>query len=80
MGTHDPKKTTKAIIPWFVFALFVAFFYNGYIFLTTHGNEHPLVNSLFTVIIVLFAFFILHQKDQLKEDKGKQFHLRNSLC
>ena len=78
MGSQELKKTNKAIIDWIVFALIIAFFYNGYIFLNTNGNEHPLVSSLFTMLIILFALFILHHKDQLKEDEGnflRQTHL-----
>ena len=64
---------TKKIpfITW-VFILFLAvFFYNFFIFLNTDGNTHPLVGSLFNMIIALFIFFFVFHKEDLKEEKKR---------
>ena len=60
-------------------ALFVTYCYNSYIILNIYGNEYPLVSSLFTMIIILFAFFILYHKDELEEDRGNYFKKINFI-
>ena len=42
---------------WIVILFLCIFFYNGYAFLNTEGNSHPLVGSLFNMIIILAIFF-----------------------
>ena len=68
MGNGVEQKKTS-VISW-VFILFLAvFFYNLFIFLNTDGNAHPLVGSLFNMIIALFIFFFAFHKEDLKEEK-----------
>ena len=65
-GEETKSKSGKV---W-IFALFIfIFLYNGYIFMNTDGNTHPLVGTLFNMIIALFVFFVIFHKEELKKEK-----------
>ena len=52
------ERTKKiSVNSYIVILFFCIFFYNGYAFLNTEGNSHPLVGSLFNMIIILAIFF-----------------------
>ena len=54
---------------WIVILFLCIFFYNGYAFLNTEGNSHPLVGSLFNMIIILAIFFYIFHKEKLINKK-----------
>ena len=56
---------------WIVFVLFTVFLSYMYRFLITDGNDHPLVDLLFKMILVLsiFVFFLL--KTEIEEGKSE---------
>ena len=52
--------------------LFIIFFlYNGYNFLITEENEHPLLGFLFNMIIFLAALVFLYHKKDIEEGKNE---------
>ena len=54
---------------WITILVFGIFLYNGYVFLNTQGNSHPLVGSLFNMIIVLLIIFYKFHKEELINEK-----------
>ena len=54
---------------WIVILFLCIFFYNGYAFLNIEGNSHPLVGSLFNMIIILAIFFYIFHKEELINKK-----------
>ena len=64
------EKTKKISLNSWIAILFLGIFlYNGFAFLNTEGNSHPLVGSLFNMIIVLAIFFYIFHKDELTNKK-----------
>ena len=56
------ERTKKiSVNSYIVILFFCIFFYNGYAFLNTEGNSHPLVGSLFNMIIILVE--LINKKD-----------------
>ena len=49
--------------------VFGNFLYNGFVFWNTQGNSHPLVGSLFNMIIVLLIIFYKFHKEELINEK-----------
>ena len=50
-----------------VFALLFVYFATR--FLTTEGNAHPLVNSLFDMIVIIAVLMIVFHKRDIQESK-----------
>jgi len=65
------RKNTKN---WILFLLIVIFVVNGYKFLNTEGNEHPLLGTLFNMIIILASIIFLYHKKEIIEGQ------KNILC
>ena len=54
MGNVNGEKSKRGPAASLIIALLLfIFIYNGYTFLNTDGNDHPLVGSLFNMIIAL---------------------------
>ena len=54
---------------WIVFMLFTLFLSYMYRFLITEGNDHPLVDMLFKMILILSIFVFLFHKTEIEEGK-----------
>ena len=54
---------------WIVYVLFSLFFSYVYRFLITDGNDHPLVDMLFKMILILSIFVFLFHKTEIEEGK-----------
>ena len=54
----------------FIVILVIAlFFYNGYNFINIQGSKHPLVASLFNMIISLAILIFLYLKNEIMKDQ-----------
>ena len=70
MGNVNGEKSKRGPAASWIIALFLfIFLYNGYTFLNTDGNDHPLVGSLFNMIIVLSIFFLFTIKKIWRKKK-----------
>ena len=47
-----------------ILLLVILFCYNGFIFINTQGSDHPLLISLFVMVIILAALIILYHKKE----------------
>ena len=56
---------------WIVFILFSLFFSCVYRFLITDGNNHPLVDMLFKMILILSILVFFLHKTQIEEGKNE---------
>ena len=56
---------------WIVFVLFSLFFSYVYSFLITDGNDHPLVDMLFKMILILSILVFFLHKTQIEEGKNE---------
>ena len=68
-GEGDTKKDNGK--NWIVFVLFSLFFSYVYRFLVTDGNNHPLVDMLFKMILILSILVFFFTKPKLKKEKMK---------
>ena len=71
MEKYNERKSRKN---WILFLLIVIFFVNGYKFLNTEGNGHPLLGSIFNMIIILASIIFLYHKKEIIEGQ------KNILC
>lgn len=70
MGNVNGEKSKRGPAASWIIALFLfIFLYNGYTFLNTDGNDHPLVGSLFNMIIALSIFFLFTIKKIWRKKK-----------
>ena len=56
---------------WIVFVLFSVFLSYMYRFLITDGNDHPLVDLLFKMILVLSILVFFLHKTEIEEGKNE---------
>ena len=56
---------------WIVFVLFTVFLSYMYRFLITDGNDHPLVDILFKMILVLSILVFFLHKTEIEEGKNE---------
>ena len=56
---------------WIVFVLFTVFLSYMYRFLITDGNDHPLVDLLFKMILVLSILVFFLHKTEIEEGKNE---------
>ena len=56
---------------WIVFVLFTVFLSYIYRFLITDGNDHPLVDLLFKMILVLSILVFFLHKTEIEEGKNE---------
>ena len=56
---------------WIVFVLFSLFFSYVYRFLITDRNDHPLVDMLFKMILILSILVFFLHKTQIEEGKNE---------
>ena len=56
---------------WIVFVLFTVFLSYMYRFLITDGNDHPLVDILFKMIVILSILMFYLQKTEIEEGKNE---------
>ena len=56
---------------WIVFVLFSLFFSYVYMYLITDGNDHPLVDMLFKMILILSILVFFLHKTQIEEGKNE---------
>ena len=68
-GEGDTKKDNGK--NWIVFVLFSLFFSYVYRFLITDGNNHPLVDMLFKMILILSILVFFLHKPQIEEGKNE---------
>ena len=54
---------------WIVFVLFAIFLSYMYRFLIADGNDHPLVDLLFKMILILSILVFFFHKTKLKKEK-----------
>ena len=47
-----------------ILLLVILFCYNGFIFISTQGSGHPLLISLFVMVIILATLIILYHKKE----------------
>ena len=52
-----------------IIALALLFIYFATRLLTTEGNTHPLVNSLFDMIIIIAILMVIFHKTEIQESK-----------
>ena len=71
MGNVNGEKSKRGpAASWIIDLFLFIFLYNGYTFLNTDGNDHPLVGSLFNMIIALSIFFFIYHKEDLEKEKA----------
>ena len=58
------EKNGKNMQNLIILLLVMLFCYNGYIFINTQGSDHPLLISLFVMVIILAALIILYHKKE----------------
>ena len=58
------EKNGKNMQNLIILLLVMLFCYNGYIFINTQGSDHPLLISLFVMVIILVALIILYHKKE----------------
>ena len=64
MRNGDNKKQDNSIRGFILLLFSSLFLYNAYLFLSEEGNNHPLVETLFNMKIILsFFIYICHKKD-----------------
>ena len=63
MERQNRRKLKSSII----FILIILFFIDGYKFLNSKGNEHPVAATLFEMVIILAAIVFLHHKKEIIE-------------
>ena len=68
-GEGDTKKDNGK--NWIVFVLFSLFFSYVYRFFITDGNDHPLVDMLFKMILILSILVFFLHKTQIEEGKNE---------
>ena len=56
---------------WIVFMLFTLFLSYMYRFLITEGNDHPLVDMLFKMILILSILVFFFHKSEIEEGKNE---------
>ena len=56
---------------WIVFVLFTVFLSYMYRFLITDGNDHPLVDMLFKMILILSILVFFLHKTEIEEGKNE---------
>ena len=56
---------------WIVFVLFAIFLSYMYRFLIADGNDHPLVDLLFKMILILSILVFLLHKTEIEEGKNE---------
>ena len=56
---------------WIIFMLFTLFLSYMYRFLITEGNDHPLVNMLFKMILILSILVFFFHKSEIEEGKNE---------
>ena len=54
---------------WIVFAFFTLFLSYMYRFLITEGNDHPLVDMLFKMILILSILVFFFHNSEIEEGK-----------
>ena len=58
------KQNLKKSIKFLVILFLVIFFGDNAIkFVTTEGSQHPLLSSLFNMILLICLIFVFHRKD-----------------
>ena len=60
----ERKKAKHAVI----LILIVLFFYDVYKFMNAEGKEHPVIEVLFNMIIILASLMFLHHKKEIMEE------------
>ena len=73
---HKKEHERSSFTSWIILFLFCIFLYNTYIFINTEGSSHPLVGTLFNMIIFLLIFFFTYHKKELKKEQYD--NIRNS--
>ena len=58
------EKNGKNMQNSIILLLVILFSYNGFIFINTQGSDHPLLISLFVMVIILTALIILYHKKE----------------
>jgi len=66
MEKNEERETKLNFI---VLLLIALFFYNGYNFINSQGNKHPLVASLFNMIISLAILIFIYPKNEIMKDQ-----------
>ena len=66
MEKNEERETKLNFIVILVIALF---FYNFYNFINIQGSKHPLVASLFNMIISLAILIFLYLKNEIMKDQ-----------
>ena len=56
---------------WIVFMLFTLFLSYMYRFLITEGNDHPLVDMLFKMILILSILVFFFHNSEIEEGKNE---------
>ena len=56
---------------WIIFMLFTLFLSYMYRFLITEGNDHPLVDMLFKMILILSILVFFFHKSEIEEGKNE---------
>ena len=66
-------KKNKACKRWITLGVIILFLFNIVKFVNLDGNDHPLVSTLFNLIVLLsILVFILHKNKLLKEQLFRQ--------
>ena len=72
----ENNKEREIKFNYIIILIIILFFYNGFNFLNTQGNGHPLVSPLFNMIEALaILIFIFHKNEIMKEQKNGQTYL-----
>ena len=65
MEKNKERKKTKHSV---ILILIMLFFYDVYKFLNAEGNNHPVIEVLFNMIIILVSLMFLHHKKEIMEE------------
>ena len=68
MGNEEITKKVSGV-SWIILLFLGIFLHNAFTFINTEGNTHPLVGSLFNMILALFIFILIFHKDEIKREK-----------
>lgn len=68
--SEDKKRKNNTVVKMVVLVAIILFLYQAFQFINIEGNTHPLLSSLFNMILFLSLIVFMVHREEFKEGKN----------